>query len=263
MMLVGCRGLKMVVVLFFLGMLAMRTSASPAEQRQSGTLFMSQATRAMQEDDSQNPAMLWVADGEALWQAGPVNGGKACADCHGDAKQGMRGVAARYPAFDKATKMPLNLWQRINQCRKTKQDLPLLPAQSHDLLALEAYVAYQSRGMPLNPPKDPQLRLPTARGKQLFFQRIGQLNLSCAQCHDNHWGKRLGGSTIPQGHANAYPIYRLEWQDLGSLQRRLRNCMIGVRAEPPPYGAQALVDLELYLASRARGMVLESPGVRP
>jgi sulfur-oxidizing protein SoxA len=101
------------------------------------------------------------------------------------------------------------------------------------------------------------------RGKQLFFQRVGQLNLSCAQCHDSNWGKRLGSALIPQGHANAYPIYRLEWQGMGSLQRRLRNCMSGVRAEVPAYNAQELIELELYLAARAKGMPLESPGVRP
>ena len=74
---------------------------------------------------------------------------------------------------------------------------------------------------------------------------------------------RLGGSPIPQAHPTGYPIYRLEWQGLGSLQRRLRACMSGVRAEPFAWGAPELVELELYLARRARGMPLETPGVRP
>ena len=65
----------------------------------------------------------------------------------------------------------------------------------------------------------------------------GQLNLSCAQCHDDNWGKRLAGSVIPQAHPNGYPIYRLEWQSVGSLQRRLRNCIFGMRAEPFAFGA--------------------------
>lgn len=55
----------------------------------------------------------------------------------------------------------------------------------------------------------------------------------------------------------------LEWQALGSLQRRMRNCMSGVRAESFAYGAQELVELELYLAGRAKGMTMETPGVRP
>jgi sulfur-oxidizing protein SoxA len=117
--------------------------------------------------------------------------------------------------------------------------------------------------MPQAPPPDPRLKPSLQRGQRLFAQRIGQLNLSCAQCHDSNWGRRLGGSTIPQGHAGAYPIYRLEWQGMGSLQRRLRNCMSGVRAEVPAFNAQELVDLEVYLASRAKGMHMEAPGVRP
>ena len=50
------------------------------------------------------------------------------------------------------------------------------------------------------------------------MQREGQLNLSCANCHDDNWDKRLAGSPIPQAHPTGYPIYRLEWQTLGSLQ---------------------------------------------
>jgi sulfur-oxidizing protein SoxA len=95
------------------------------------------------------------------------------------------------------------------------------------------------------------------------LQRMGQLNLSCAQCHDERWGQRLAGSIIPQAHATGYPIYRLEWQAMGSLQRRLRNCMSGVRAEIPAFGAQELVELELYLNTRAKGMAMEAPAVRP
>jgi sulfur-oxidizing protein SoxA len=237
--------------------------AAGGDQRKSGAEFMGASTQAMQRDDTQNPGMLWVSDGEALWQSKAGKSGKSCASCHGDAKASMRGVAARYPAFDTHSRLPLNLSQRINQCRQTRQGAEPLTVESRELLSLETYVAYQSRGMPVELPRDARLVAPTERGKQLFFQRIGQLNLSCAQCHDSNWGKRLGGAVIPQGHANAYPIYRLEWQGMGSLQRRLRNCMSGVRAEVPPYNAQELIELELYLASRAQGMPLESPGVRP
>ena len=68
---------------------------------------------------------------------------------------------------------------------------------------------------------------------------------------------------IPQAHPTGYPVYRLEWQSLGSLQRRLRSCMIGVRAEPYAYGAPEAVALELYLMVRAGGMRIETPAVRP
>ncbi len=113
------------------------------------------------------------------------------------------------------------------------------------------------------PATDERLRPALARGQELFEQRQGQLDLSCADCHDRHAGGRLGGATIPAAHPTGYPIYRLEWQGLGSLQRRLRNCMTGMRAEPYPYDAPEQVELELYLMTRAAGLLLETPGVRP
>ncbi|MBA7469686.1 hypothetical protein ES707_04959 [subsurface metagenome] len=96
----------------------------------------------------------------------------------------------------------------------------------------------------------------------LYTQRQGQLNLACSNCQDV-WDKRLAGSAITQGQATGYPLYRLEWQTLGSLQRRLRACLTGIRAQPYDYGSPELVDLESYLMSRAKGMPMESPAVRP
>jgi sulfur-oxidizing protein SoxA len=238
-------------------------SALAADERRSGADFMSPATQAMQRDDAQNPAMLWVSGGEAQWNTVAGSSGKSCASCHGDAASSMRGIAARFPAFDAGSGKTVNLSQRINLCRERKQQATPLRVESEELLGLEAYIAMQSRGMPVAPPQDAGTQASAARGQQRYFQRIGQLNLSCAQCHDQQWGQRLAGSTIPQAHAGAYPIYRLEWQGMGSLQRRLRNCMSGVRAEVPAFGAQELVELEAWLAVRDKGMKMESPGVRP
>lgn len=241
---------------------ALPALAQPArDARRSGFDDMRPATQAMQRDDSQNPAMLWVAEGEALFQRpiGPQS--KACIACHSSAR--LRGVAARYPAFDAALNRPVNLSHRINLCRQRHQQADALAPESQPLLALETWVAHQSRGEPVAPPADPRLAPFRARGEQLFRQRIGQLNLSCAQCHDERAGQRLGGSVIPQGHATAYPLYRLEWQAVGSLPRRLRGCMTGVRAEPLAAHSVEMAELELYLAARAMGMPLETPGVRP
>lgn len=232
------------------------------ETRRSGFEFMSPATQAMQRDDALNPGLLWVREGASLWQRGAGQDGKSCATCHGAASD-MRGVATRYPAWDEATQSPLNLAQRINQCRQRHQRAPAWRLDSQELLSLESLVAHQSRGLPISPAADSRLEPFAERGRQLYHQRIGQLNLSCAQCHDQRWGQRLGGTLIPQSHPTGYPIYRLEWQEVGSLQRRLRNCMNGVRAQPWPLGARELVELELYLARQASGMPMETPGVRP
>lgn len=228
----------------------------------SGIEFVSADIRATQADDFANPGMLWVTRGEKLWQepAGPE--GKSCANCHGDAKSSMRGVATRYPLLDPGSARLLNLEGRIMQCREQRQLAAPLKYESEELLALTAYVRHQSRGMPVNVTFDWQNRKYFEAGREMFYRRIGQLNLSCAQCHQENWGKKLGPETISQGHGNAYPIYRLEWQTVGSLHRRFRSCLSGVRAELLPYGAAEYFDLELYLAWRAGGLPIETPGVR-
>jgi len=238
-----------------LALLLLTLGAMPAlaaDARRSGYDDMSPQVQAMQRDDGVNPAMLWVKEGEAMWA-------RDCARCHGDAATSMRGVAARYPAFDAATQHPITLSQRIASHQRAT---PLAP-ESDALLSIESYVAFQSRGLPIAPPADPRLQPFRERGEQLYRRRIGQLDFSCAQCHDEHAGQHLGGSTIPQAHPTGYPMYRLEWQGMASLQRRLRSCMNGVRAEPFAHGAPELVELELYLNARAAGMRIETPAVRP
>jgi sulfur-oxidizing protein SoxA len=229
----------------------------PLAERRSGYEFMSRETRAMQDDEATGPALFSLLDGEALWNRKEGEAGIACASCHA----GMKGVAVRYPKVESGRMV--NLEQQINLCRTGRQKASAWAYESRELLALTAYVARQSRGMPIaiewNEATAPFLEA----GRAGFNRRQGQLNLSCAQCHDDNWGKRLAGSVIPQAHPTGYPIYRLEWEALGSLERRLRNCMVGIRAETPAYGAPELVELELFLMWRARGMRLESPAVRP
>jgi sulfur-oxidizing protein SoxA len=230
-------------------------------KQQSSYELMSAENKAMQDDPSLNPAMFWLGDGETLWQQkiGPQN--KSCSSCHGDAKKSMRGVATQFPKVIKGKLQTLE--GQINQCRVGAQGAYRLTYESKDLLALTAFVAFQSKGMPISISETSANAPFLKKGRQTFNERMGQLNLSCAQCHEDRAGLKLGGSLIPQGHPNAYPIYRLEWQTLGSVQRRLRNCMSGVRAQQFEYGSPEMAQLELFLMWRARGLPLESPGVRP
>ena len=246
-----------------LGAGAASAAEIPLAERKSGYEFMSRETRAMQDDDTANPAMLSVLDGETLWQRKDGSAGKSCADCHGDARTSMKGVAARYPAFDAGRGRPVDLEERVNICRAEKQQATPLAFESKELLALAAYIGRQSRGMPIDIADEARIKPFLQAGRDMFTERQGQLNLSCAQCHDDNWGQKLAGAPIPQGHPTGYPIYRLEWQTLGSLQRRLRNCLFGMRAISYPYGAAEMVNLELYLMWRARGMPIETPAVRP
>lgn len=234
-----------------------------ADARKSGYAYMGRDTRAMQDDELSNPGMLAVLEGEALWSRKPTDTSQTCAGCHGDARTSMRGVAARHPAFEARLSRPVNLEQRINECRVRQQQAPALPWESRELLALSTFVAHQSRGLPISPPADARMQVHVEAGRASYQRRQGQLNLACVQCHDGLADRRLVGNPITQGQATGYPIYRLEWQSVGSLQRRLRNCMTGVRAEPLAYGSEELVNLEAFLMQRARGMPMETPAVRP
>jgi len=220
----------------------------------SGITYAGSDVRAMQSDDLANPGFLWVQRGEALFDAN-------CTSCHRDAAS-MRGVAARYPAYDATSKSVLDVEARIDQCRTQRQGKPAFGRESDDLLALATFVTHQSRGMPVHVTIEGPARESFARGEAFYRERHGQMNLACTNCHDQNYGKRLYNETISQGHGTAFPAYRLEWQTLGSLQRRLRACLFGVRAEMPKPGAPELTDLELYLAWRADGLPIESPGVR-
>jgi sulfur-oxidizing protein SoxA len=235
---------------------------APADRR-SGYDFMTPETKAMQDDDMINPASLFVLQGEAIWttKAGAAN--RSCTDCHGDAAESMKGVAARHPAFDPARNQPVTLDQRINACRVEHQHATPFEPESRELLAISAFVARQSRGMPVETGVDARLAPFIAAGREIYLRRQGQLNLGCTHCHDDNWGKRLAGAAIPQAHPTGYPIYRLEWQNLGSLQRRLRSCLVGMRSETYAYNSPEFIALETFLMSRARGMPMEAPGVRP
>lgn len=250
------------LILAALGAAPVQPAEIPLAERRSSYDMMSAETKAMQDEDTSNPGMLSVLDGGDLWSRTAGRAKRACSDCHRTLTGSMKGVAARYPAFDDRLQRAVNLEERINLCRTRHQDAPAFPFESRELLALSAAVAYQSRGMPVES-QDRRLEPVIERGRTLFTARQGQLNLACAQCHDDNWGQKLAGISIPQGHPTGYPLYRLEWQSIGSLQRRLRNCMIGIRAEPYPYGATEYVALESYLMWRARGMLMESPAVRP
>jgi sulfur-oxidizing protein SoxA len=250
-----------------IALLASALAATAAEPQRpnplkSGVEFTGADVRKLQADDFANPGMLWVARGAQLWSAAAGNTGKSCLDCHGEAPKSMKGVATRYPRVDSRAGRLINLEGRINLCRERNQQAEALAHESDDLLGLGAYVAHQSRGLPGNVAVDGQNRASFERGRAHFYQRIGQMNLACTHCHDRNWGRQLLAETISQGHGTGYPVYRLEWQKAGSLQRRLRSCYFGVRAEMPPYGAQELVELELYLAWRANGLPIETPGVR-
>lgn len=239
-----------------LALLCLLASAAGAAELRPGRDFLSPELRAQQDDPSRHPGWLWVDEGEALWR----RGAPACAACHGDIAR-MAGVATRYPAVA-ADGALLNLEARIERCRADHQSAAPFGTESEALLALTAAIAARSRGMPMAVATDGPAAPFLAQGRSLWNERQGQLNLACAQCHDENAGRRLRGDVISHAIPTGFPAYRLEWNTLGSLHRRLRACQLGVRATLLPLGAPEYLAIELFLADRARGLPVEAPGLR-
>lgn len=231
----------------------------------SGYAFMEPATRQLQDDDFLNPAFLLMEQGLALWDQGwpeAPDGARSCRSCHGDVESAMRGVAARYPVFDTLRAGMINLEMRINREIADRMGAAPLDWESQDLLALTILVGHQSRGLPMAIEVDARVQVWVDRGREIHDTRRGQLNLSCASCHQDNWGQKLRGDTISQGQINAFPIFRLTWDGVGSRHRMFTWCMEAIRAEPHAYGSDAYLALETYLAQRGRGLPVETPGVR-
>ena len=229
----------------------------------SGYHYMGEQVRALQDDAFLNPGLFAVERGAELWSAVEGTAGHSCASCHADAVTSMRGVAARYPAYDRAQGRLVNLELRINEMRTGHMGAAALPMESETLLALAAFVTYQSRGMPMRVDISGDARRFWEDGKAFYERRRGQLDLACNQCHDRLAGLRLRGDRISQGHVNGFPFYRLMWRSMGSRHRMFRWCNWAVRAETYELGSPEYLSLELYVAWRGRGLPIEAPAVRP
>ena len=230
----------------------------PSADILSGSVFLTVETRAQQSDEFENPGYLWVEAGEELFFS--VEGDEpSCSSCH---EESLAGVAATFPKQDHRSGEFFNVELQINACRERYQGREPYAYESEELLSLTAFVAHQSRSIPIDVSIEGDAQDLYETGQSEFYKRRGQLNFSCAQCHNENWGKKLRGDTISQGHGNGFPAYRLEWQTLGSLHRRFQDCNTGIRASPKTLGDPLYIALELYLAKRAQGLPLESPAIR-
>ncbi len=228
----------------------------------SGYTYATQETRAIQDDDFENPGQIWVDQGEGLWSSVEGEAGKSCQSCHGDASDSMKGASTRYPMFNKGMGKMINIEQQINFCRTNQMKAKAWKWESGELLGMTAFVGQQSRGMAMNVKIDGPAAPFYEKGKAFYYQRRGQLDMACKHCHEDNPGKYARANLLSQGQSNGFPTYRLKWQKIGSLHRRFRGCNKNIRAQPYKAGSDEYVNLELYLNSRGAGLPVETPSVR-
>lgn len=234
--------------------------AVPSGATLSGVAFLAEATRRLQEDDFLNPGMFAVERGREIFHRADGAAGRSCASCHDEAS--TRGMAARYPRYEAERGGIVDLTMAIDDMRRDKMGAPPLGRESEDMLAVTAFLARQSSGIARAVDIGGAARPFFEAGRTFFFARRGQLNLSCAQCHDALAGAKLRGDTISQGQTDGFPIYRLMWRSMASVDRMFAWCNSALRAEPYASGSPDYLALAFYLAWRGRALPLDAPAVR-
>ena len=227
----------------------------------SGYEFARPETQAIQDDEFANPGLFWVERGADLWDSPDGVDGQSCSSCHG-AADALAGVAPTYPKIDPVSGLLINLEQRINACRTRHMGIEPYRLESDPLLSLSVYVTQQSAGQPLQVQVDGLAQPWFERGRSLYAERVGQMNVACTQCHDQRVGHLLRAERISQGQINGFPAYLLRWGTVSSVHRRFQFCNEQARAEPLPIGSDDYNALQLYVAWRGTGLAVEAPAVR-
>jgi sulfur-oxidizing protein SoxA len=228
----------------------------------SGWRFRSEGTQAMQMDDFDNPGMSAVDAAAEAWDTVEGSEGKSCASCHGAAEDSMAGVRAVYPKWNDAAEEVRTLAMQINDCRENKMGAEKYGYTSGNMAAMEALITLQSRGMPVNVAIDGPVQATWEAGKELYYTRTGQLDLSCANCHEDNYGNMIRADHLSQGQINGFPVYRLKNTKLNTVHDRFKGCVRDTRAETFKPGSDEFIALELYVASRGNGLSVEGPSVR-
>lgn len=227
----------------------------------SGWLFRSEETQAVQMDDFDNPGMIWVDAAAEQWASVDGSEGKSCASCHDD-PESMAGVKAVYPKWNEAAGEVRTLQMQINACREEQMGAEKWKLDGGDIINMEALLASVSRGMPVNVAIDGPVQSTWEKGKELYYTRTGQLELSCANCHEDNYGNMIRADHLSQGQTNGFPVYRLKNTKLNGVQSRFKGCVRDTRAETYAVGSPEFIALELYVASRGNGLSVEGPSVR-
>lgn len=235
----------------------------PFNEVLSGWLFRTDETRALEGDSFQNPGMLYVERGEEIWNTVEGEAGKSCASCHGDAAQSMAGIGASYPKWDEEIQRPINIELKINQCRVNNMKAEPYKFDAPEQKALTTYLKHQSLGQPVKIDlTQGDMQNWWEKGKDLYYTRTGQLNLSCANCHETNNGKYIRADHLSHGNVNGFPTYRLNDANMVSLHARFRGCIRDTRAEFPEGLSDDLMALEVYTTWRGTGLSVETPAVR-
>ncbi len=234
----------------------------PFQEYVNGVYAIDEASREQWESIEEFPPYeLNIEKGKELFNA-PFKNGKTYASCF---RNGGIGIKQDYPYFDPDSGAVVTLEGDINACRQENNEEAL--AWSKGAIAdVAAYMAYTSRGNKIDVKTPAGKGAMTAydRGKFHFYSKRGQLNLSCADCHQQNAGNRIRADLLSPalGQVSHFPVYRSKWGGLGTLHRRYGGCNKQVRATPFSSQGDEYRDLEYFHTYMSNGLLLNGPGAR-
>ncbi|MCI5112570.1 MAG: sulfur oxidation c-type cytochrome SoxA [Marivita sp.] len=227
----------------------------------SGWHFREDDTQAMQMDTFDNPGMIAVDQAMDAWNTVEGTAEKSCASCH-EGPESLAGVRAVYPKWNAEAGEMRTLAMQVNNCRTEQMGAEAYKYDGAQMTAMEALISVQSRGMPVNVAIDGPAAEYYEKGKEIYYTRYGQLELSCANCHEQNYGNYIRADHLSQGQINGFPTYRLKNAGLVQTHNRFRGCIRDTRAETFAVGSPEFIALEVYVASRGNGLSVEGPSVR-
>ena len=225
----------------------------------SGWHFRSEETQALETDDFDNPAMVFVDQALDIWDTADGTEGKSCSSCHEDVED-FAGLRASMPRVENGELVAME--DLVNECRTERMGADAWKWSSGQMTAMTSLIGLQSRGMPVNVAIDGDAAPFWEMGKELYYTKVGQLQMACSNCHEDNYGVMIRADHLSQGQINGFPTYRLKNTKMNSSHGRFKGCMKNIRATPYKEGGPEFKALELYLASRGQGLSVETPSVR-
>jgi sulfur-oxidizing protein SoxA len=228
----------------------------------NGVYALDQASREQWEAIEEFPPYeLNIDKGKKLFNT-PFKNGKTYSSCF---RNEGKGIKADYPYYDTASGKVVTLESAINDCRKKNGEEPLGWGKGA-IADISAYMSYTSRGQKTKivVPNDEGAMAAYTRGKNHFYQKRGQLNMSCADCHQWNAGNRIRADLLSPalGHTTHFPVYRSKWGGLGTMHRRYGGCNKQVRAKPFKSQSDEYRTLEYFHTYMSNGLVMNGPGAR-
>ena len=235
---------------------------TPFEDFANGVYSIDAASREQWQDIEEFPPYeLNLTNGEELFNK-PFANGKTYASCF---ENGGIGIRQNYPYFDTERGEVITLELAINECRTANGEKPLKWKRG-PIADISAYMAYTSRGkvFDIKIPDDPRALAAYERGKKHFYQKRGQLNMACADCHKFYSGNMVRADLLSPalGHLTHFPVYRSKWGGLGTTHRRYGGCNGQVRAKPYPAQSEEYRALEYFHTYMSNGLAVNGPGAR-